>query len=128
MTKKEIIEHQYELVAEIEIDGEKGSVFKAVTMFDLPESLIEEYAKHAIRHQYQSDNGWWNHNPDWGEWDAFTVEHKTKDRLDIYVCAIVVRPFSEEALKAYENPHTYTPMNRLMLRFDSRVFDKIHGL
>ncbi len=127
MTKKEIIDSRYELVAELECDGKKGSVFKAVTMFDLPKSLIEDYAKPAIRHQYKSVNGWWNHNPDYGEWDAFTIEHKTEGSLDIYVCAIIVRPFSEEAGRVYENTLTFSPIDRLKLTFDSRVYDLIHN-
>ena len=49
--------------------------------------------------------------------------------FNIYIAAILVRPFSREAYEQYCQTHeSIDDINqRLMLMFDSREFDRIHG-
>ena len=68
--------------------------------------------------------------PDWGMWDALLVRYVDPRRktLDIYIAAILVRPFSREAYDWYSRHHVgLEQVERLMLMWDSREYDRIHG-
>lgn len=68
----------------------------------------------------------WNlKNPDWGVWDMRMVLHCIPERktCDIYVCHVLHRPFSGEALKAYNTMGFYNVRRRLATPWDSRAFD-----
>lgn len=140
MTKKikmkdTILEH-YQKVHEMEVDGLTVRVWKPRTMQHLPAhgmlGWIKERARSAAHYCiYEQKNDWYLGNPDLGLWDAQTVyhidpRHKT---FDIYVAAILVRPFSREAYDFYCQRHgEIEDVNqRLMLMFDSREYDRIHG-
>lgn len=132
---KDIILSHYQKVYEIEMDGYTVRVFKPRTMQKLPafkiRQVIESYANDA-KYAMRGDNkAYWAYgNPDWGMWDALLVRyvdprHKS---LDIYFAAILVRPFSREAYEWYNNHHVgLEHMERLMLMWDSREFDRIGG-
>lgn len=77
------------------------------------------------------DNGavWVTNNPDHGAWDMQTVmrmDYK-KQQVDIYVCAMLIRPFSQEAQKRYEQRMGLEVWDRLLLMWDSRQFDEECG-
>ena len=132
---KDIILNHYQKVHELEMDGMTVRVFKPRTMQQLPAykmlDVIKGYvrdAKYSIR---DNDRAYWAYgNPDWGMWDALLVRyvdprHKT---MDIYFAAILVRPFSREAFEWYEQRHSgLEQVERLMLMWDSREFDRIYG-
>ena len=133
--KDTILEH-YQKVHELEVDGITVRVWKPHTMQHLPahdmlfwiKSRAEDAAKYMTLEQ---KNEWRMGNPDYGLWDAQTVyhydpRHKT---FDIYIAAILVRPFSREAYDYYCSRHTEIEdvNQRLMLMFDSREYDRIHG-
>ena len=133
--KDTILEH-YQKVHELEVDGITVRVWKPRTMQSLPAHCMLEWIKYrageAARYiAFEQKNDWYLSNPDYGLWDAQVVyhtdpRHKT---FDIYIAAIIVRPYSREAYDFYCQRHTeITDVNqRLMLMFDSREYDRIHG-
>ena len=132
---KDIILEHYQKVHELEMDGLTVRVWKPRTMQQLPAynmlDVIEGYAKDdsgwcAIENKAE----WFYGNPDWGMWDALLVRYIDPRRktLDIYFAAILVRPFSREAYDWYNRHHVgLEQMERLMLMWDSREYDRIHG-
>ena len=133
--KDTILEH-YQKVHELEMDGITVRVWKPRTMQQLPAhgmlELIKYRAGDASRYiSREKKNYWYLGNPDYGCWDAQTVYHidPRHKAFDIYIAAILVRPYSREAYDFYCQRHAeITDVNqRLMLMFDSREFDRIHG-
>ena len=134
--KDTILEH-YQKVHELELDGVTVRVWKPRTMQQLPAykmlGWIKNRAEDAIKDMYiERKSRWTLGNPDYGLWDAQTVYHADpyQDTFDIYIAAILVRPFSRESYDFYCSCHgEIDDVNqRLMLMFDSREFDRIHGL
>lgn len=133
--KDTILEH-YQKVHEMEVEGITVRVWKPRTMQRLPAhdmlAWIKYRADDAVDYCIdEQKNNWYLGNPDYGLWDAQTVyhtdpRHKT---FDIYIAAILVRPFSREAYDFYCSRHTEIDdiNQRLMLMFDSREYDRIHG-
>ena len=133
---KDTILSHYQKVHEIKMDGYTVQVLKPLTMQKLPAyqmlTWILHKAEDAIRYMIlEQKNDWQLGNPDYGMWDALTVyhydpRHKT---FDIYIAAILVRPFSREAYEYYCRQHeNIDDVNqRLMLMWDSRDFDRIGG-
>ena len=133
---KDTILAHYQKVYEIKMDGYTVRVYKPRTMQQLPAHMMLSWIKHraeeAIRYmalEYKTD--WRLGNPDYGMWDAQTVYrydpyHKA---FDIYIAAILVRPFSREAYETYCRMHeSIDDVNqRLMLMWDSREYDRIGG-
>lgn len=133
---KDTILSHYQKVHELEMDGYTVRVFKPRTMQQLPAhqmlDWIKDRAEDAIRYMIMEQKADWRlGNPDYGMWDAQTVYHydPRNKSFDIYIAAILVRPFSREAYDYYCQQHeNIMDVNqRLMLMFDSREFDRIHG-
>lgn len=133
--KDTILEH-YQKVHEMEVDGIAVRVWKPRTMQQLPAHQMLAWIKYRADDAVdycinEQRNFWYLGNPDYGLWDAQTVyhidpRHKT---FDIYIAAILVRPFSREAYDFYCSRHTEIDdiNQRLMLMWDSREYDRIHG-
>ena len=133
---KDTILSHYQKVHELEMDGYTVRVFKPRTMQQLPAhemlSWIKSRAKDAILHMKTEGKADWRlGNPDYGLWDAQTVYHYAPSHktFNIYIAAILVRPFSREAYDTYCRMHEAVDdvNQRLMLMFDSREFDRIGG-
>jgi len=134
---KDTILSHYQKVHELEMDGYTVRVFKPRTMQKLPAhemlSWIKSRAKEAIRYMIMEQKAEWRlGNPDYGMWDALTVYHydPSHKAFNIYIAAILVRPFSREAYETYcgfDAAYIDDVNQRLMLMFDSREFDRIHG-
>ena len=133
--KDTILEH-YQKVHELVVDGITVRVWKPRTMQHLPAHGMLEWIKFragdAARYiALEQKNDWYMGNPDYGLWDAQVVYHTDPRHksFDIYIAAIIVRPYSREAFDFYCERHTeITDVNqRLMLMFDSREYDRIHG-
>lgn len=133
---KDTILSHYQKVHELEMDGHTVRVWKPRTTQQLPayEMLdwIKYRAKDAISYMMMEQKTDWRlGNPDYGMWDAQTVYHydPRNKSFDIYIAAILVRPYSREAYEHYCQTHeNITDVNqRLMLLWDSREFDRIHG-
>ena len=133
---KDTILSHYQKVHELEMNGYTVRVFKPRTMQQLPAHSMMFWIKHrasgAILYLKTEDKAdWWLGNPDFGMWDALTVyycdpRHKT---FNIYIAALLVRPFSREAYDFYHHVHEgIQDVNQcLMLLWDSREFDRIGG-
>lgn len=132
---KDIILNHYQKVHELDLHGWAVRVWKPRTMQQLPaynmRKVIEGYAKDARCAIRDDDKAYWAYgNPDWGMWDALLVRYIDPRRktMDIYFAAILVRPFSREAYEWYDRHHVgLEKMERLMLMWDSREYDRIHG-
>lgn len=88
--------------------------------YAIPEHFVGPKDKGAV---------WVTNNPDHGAWDLQTVirmDYK-KQQVDIYVCALLVRPFSREAADHYEQRMGFDVWDRLLLMWDSRQFDEEGG-
>jgi hypothetical protein len=133
---KDIILSHYQKVHELEMDGYTVRVFKPRTMQQLPAHKMLEWikfrAEDAISYMVMEQKADWQlGNPDYGMWDAQTVYHydPSHKAFNIYIAAILVRPFSREAYETYCRMHeSIDDVNqRLMLMWDSREFDRIGG-
>ena len=133
---KDTILSHYQKVHELEMDGYTVRVFKPRTMQQLPAHMMLEWIKYraeeAIRYMIMEQKADWRMgNPDYGMWDAQTVYHYDPRNkvFNIYIAAIIVRPFSREAYETYCRQHEgIDDVNqRLMLMWDSREFDRIGG-
>jgi len=133
---KDTILSHYQKVHELEMDGYTVRVFKPRTMQQLPAHNMLEWikfrAEEAIHHMIMEQKADWQlGNPDYGMWDAQTVYHYDPrgKAFNIYIAALLVRPFSREAYETYCRLHVgIGEVNqRLMLMWDSREFDRIGG-
>ena len=133
---KDTILSHYQKVHELEMDGFTVRVFKPRTMQQLPAYNMLEWIKfrseEAIHYMIMEQKADWQlGNPDYGMWDAQTVYHYDPrgKAFNIYIAALLVRPFSREAYETYCRLHVgIGEVNqRLMLMWDSREFDRIGG-
>jgi hypothetical protein len=134
---KNIILSHYHKVHELEMDGFTVRVFKPRTMQQLPAYGMLEWIKYraseAIRYMVMELKADWRlGNPDYGLWDALTVYHydPRNKAFNIYIAALLVRPFSREAYETYcgfDAAYIDDVNQRLMLMWDSREFDRIGG-
>ena len=133
---KDTILSHYQKVHDLEMDGITVRVFKPRTMQQLPAHQmlhwIKQRAGDAIDWMKTENTTYWGlGNPDYGLWDAQTVYHydPSHKAFNIYIAAILVRPFSREAYDTYCRLHeNIDDVNqRLMLMFDSREYDRIGG-
>ena len=125
MTRKQIIERDYEQRAELKKDFYTVRLFAHKEMGDIPISdLLDCYELDYC--SYSQMSHWKMGNPDYGRWDAYTVLHKTKSYFDVYVCGILVRPFSEDEHKAYDECHfkAFPVTKRLLTFYDNRINKK----
>lgn len=133
---KDTILSHYQKVHELEMDGYTVRVFKPRTMQQLPAHKMLEWIKSRAKDAilYMKTEGkadWQMGNPDYGLWDALSVYHYDPrgKAFNIYIAAILVRPYSREAYDTYCRQHeAIDDVNqRLTLMWDSREFDRIHG-
>jgi hypothetical protein len=133
---KDIILSHYQKVHELEMDGFTVRVFKPRTMQKLPAhnmlAWIKGRAEAAIRYMNAVEKADWQlGNPDYCMWDAQTVYHYDPrgKAFNIYIAAILVRPFSREAHETYSRLYDsiHDVNQQLMLMWDSRDFDRIGG-
>lgn len=116
-------------------------VWKPKTMGTLPAFMMLAVMRREANCLYQYRNPkefigpkeggavWKTGNPDYEAYDMQTVirmDYK-KQQVDIYVCALLVRPFSQEAADHYEQRMGFDVWDRLLLMWDSRQFDDEGG-
>ncbi len=125
-SKEKLILEHYVKAAEEVMGDVTVRVWKPKTMGDL--SAIDLHSEmQSLRRQVYglSEVYWGTGNPDYGDWDAQMVycadpHHMT---VDIYICALLIRPFSEEAFNHYGERMGLSVWKRLLLMWDSRNFD-----
>ena len=120
-----ILEH-YVKTAE-EVMGEVTvRVWKPKTMQKLPATEMRSEMLSLSHHVYGlSEVYWGTGNPDFRYWDAQIVYCADPHQMtvDIYICALLIRPYSEEAFNHYDERMGLEVWKRLLLMWDSRNFD-----
>ena len=130
LSKKWLILDHYIQTAEIEIDGITVRLWKPRFMGKLPAIGMRGIMVQASKHcDVLSKVSWGTRHPDYGFWDAQIAECIDPHRkcADVYICSLLIRPFSEEARKYYAERSGLEPMDRLVLMWDSRQFDADGG-
>lgn len=94
-------------------------------MEEVPEDLVERYLNadydyYDIVHDPEGVR-WSGGNHDMGVYDALVVKHFTRKAVDIYVCDILRRPFTEEEAAKYESIFMKGLRYRLTHIFDNHV-------
>ena len=133
LSKKWLILEHYVKTAEIDKYGVAVRVWKPRFMGKLPAIGMREIMDQAYKTYdlYARDNKvfWDTRHPDYGYWDAQIAIYADPHRkcVDVFFCALLIRPFSEEARQHYEERSGLEPMDRLVLMWDSRQFDADGG-
>lgn len=132
LTRKWLILQHYVQTAEEKMDGVTVRVFKPKMMDRLPafrmRSVMSHYRwEYSNIFRFDGDKRvrWFRGNPDYGLYDAQVVVCYDPHRkcVDIYICALLMRPFSQEAFDHYNLFWSLSPMDLLLLMWDSRQFD-----
>lgn len=146
LKRKDLLLEHYKLAAQATVTDVIGKeilvrLWKPKQMGRLPAYDMLEMMRHAAIYLYQyhdpkiiigpKDGGavWVTGNPDHGAWDMQVTRRMDyrRSQVDVYVCALLVRPFSHEAQKHYEERMGLDVWDRMTLMWDSRQFDQEHG-
>ena len=128
LSRKSLILEHYIQTAELVNDSMTVKLWKPKTMGKLPaynmQSLMRSYNMPLRSYAY-----WSKGNYDAGLYDAqLTIYYDPHRKVtDIYICSILMRPFSREAYEHYGERLGLEPMDRLLLMWDSRQFDEEGG-
>ena len=129
-SKEKLILEHYVKAAE-EVMGEVTvRVWKPKTMGDLSAIDLHSEMLSLSHHVYGlSEVYWGTGNPDFRYWDAQIVYCADPHQMtvDIYICALLIRPYSEEAFNHYDESMGLEVWKRLLLMWDSRNFDAEGG-
>ena len=102
MKREDINKENYEYVT-CNYDGKiLVRIYKPYTMGHLPVDLIiMEAVSHKLNAGMPSKGHWSYIDANYGVWAAHIVLHRHGRICDFYVCALLIRPFSKEALEEY---------------------------
>ena len=129
-SKEKLILEHYVKAAEEVMDEVTVRVWKPKTMQKLPavcmRGVMQSHRRSALSAR---DIYWGTGNPDYGYWDAQIVycANRLQMTVDIYICALLIRPYSEEAFNHYDERMGLEVWKRLLLMWDSRNFDAEGG-
>lgn len=128
LSRKSLILEHYIQTAELVNDSTTVKLWKPKTMGKLP----ARYMRHVMMHYGWCRDikaSWTTGNYDAHLYDIQLAIFKDPHRkvVDIYICSLIMRPFSQEASDFYEVRMGLEPMDRLLLMWDSRQFDKEGG-
>lgn len=131
MKKHDIIDKYYHMVyCGHTIDGVEISIYKPIDMMTLKPAIVERirYCSFTNMPNIVSGGKNWNaNNIDNGNFDAMLVACISQKRVEIYICSLLCRPFSDDAQKLYESLFDLSLLDRLNTRFDSRVYDLVNN-
>ena len=129
-SKEKLLLEHYVKTAEEVMDDVTVRVWKPKTMQKLPAAYMRALMESHRQSAYSARGIYWGtSNPDYGFWDAqivFCADHQHMT-VDIYICALLIRPFSEEARIHYDVRMGLSVWKRLLLMWDSRNFDAEGG-
>lgn len=114
MKKQEFIRDNYTLVDTRMADGITVNIYKANCIVSIPKELVE----YIVLTTPFVDSVKSNHNYDCGIFDAVYVEEKRSNMVNVYISAILRRPFTEEQREKYEL--ICSQRNRLRYMYDSK--------
>lgn len=114
MKKQDFIWDNYTLVDTRMANGITVNIYKANCIASIPKELVEYIVLTTpVVGCVKS-----NHNYDCGIFDAAYVEEKRSNTANVYISAILRRPFTEEQRKKYEL--ICSKRNRLRYMYDSK--------
>lgn len=120
MNKKNYVEENFRLLEAKE--GEYKSVVRIFTRNrgtgEIPEKL-KSYIYNLYSAYVIGDIPWIKGNCDMGEFDAVLAIHPDKGLVDVYVCGILRRPFTDKECKEYEEYFHQDIEYRLTKAFDN---------
>ena len=94
-------------------------------MGELPEQLVSYILDKDIEYQGVCNDPehirWGGGNCDMGIFDALMAKHYTKKKVDVYVCAILRRPFDKEDSETYGQIFLKDLKFRMTHIFDNHV-------
>lgn len=100
-------------------DNEMVDIYKANCMRDVPQDLIE-YIMSGVSIHPEGIRGLIEHNCDYGVFDAtYVVEFRSKSLINVYINAILRRPFTEVQDKTYLTSFRKMKWERVKFMYDS---------
>ena len=131
MKKQDIIDRYYHMFYRGHtIDSVDVCIYKPIDMMTLKPAIVERIRYCSFINMpniVSSGKNWSVNNVDNGNFDAMLVACVSKKRVEIFICSLLCRPFSDDAQKIYESLFDLPLLDRLNTRFDSRVYDLIHN-
>ena len=131
MKKQEVIDRYYHMVyCGHTIDGADVSIYKPIDMMTLKPAIVNRIRYCSFTNMpniVSSSKNWNSNNIDNGNFDAMLVACVSQKRVEIYICSLLCRPFSDDAQKVYESLFDLSLLDRLNTRFDSRVYDLVNN-
>lgn len=122
MSTKQVLNDCYERIITRESDGMVLNVYRAMTMKSLPKSLTDYYNSRSKDNYSLPYKGMRleTESVDFRDCEAQVLNVIHGKIVDVYVCAILVRPFGKDARKEYDDMMGRKPSERIRLMWDSR--------
>ena len=92
-------------------------------MGKIPDSF-KDYIYEYYSNDFVSNNRWTKGNCDMGIYDAVYVTHLSKTCVEVYICGIIRKPWTEEESNQYELYFTKSINYRLSTVFDNHSNEK----
>ena len=129
LSRKSLILEHYVQTAELVVDSITVKLWKPKTMRKLPAWHMQTIMRCYSNMHVRTNACWSTGNYDAGLFDAQLTIYQDPHRkvTDIYICSLLMRPFSIEAQEHYGERMGLEPMDRLLLMWDSRQFDEEGG-
>lgn len=129
LSRKSLILEHYIQTAELVIDSITVKLWKPKTMGKLPARYMQTIMRCYSDMHVRTNACWSTGNYDAGLFDTQLTIYQDPHRkvTDIYICSLLMRPFSIEACEHYGERMSLEPMDRLLLMWDSRQFDREGG-
>lgn len=115
------VKENYTLVKSSKTMRDDGvvNIHKANCMRDVPQDLIE-YILYGLSIHPEGVRGLFEHNCDYGVFDAtYVVEYRSKRLINVYINAILRRPFTEAQDKTYLTSFRKMKWERVKFMYDS---------
>lgn len=118
MNKQNYAKENFRLLEEKDVNNCKVRIFTRIKgIGEIPDKL-KDYIYNMYHLYIMGDIPWIRSNCDMGDFDAVLAIHPNKDSVDVYVCGILRRPFTDKEVKEYEKYFLEDIEYRL-----SKVFD-----
>ena len=127
LSRKSLILEHYVQTAELVIDGVTVKLWKPKTMGKLPAWDMQTLMRNRAKSCHETCWSTSNYNAWLYDAELAIYEDHKRNVTDIYICSLLIRPYSEEAGNYSEERMGLKPMDRLLLMWDSRQFDKEGG-
>lgn len=126
MNKKQFVAENFRLLEENNpAEGRRIRIFTRFSgIGEIPQAL-KDYIFDTYSTLFSDDSGWKRGNCDMGVFDAVLALHSSKKYIDVYVCGIIRRPFTDEESDQYELYFSGSLNYRLATTFDNHYLRDI---